>query len=207
MNRFPRHWFAIGTAPVILAGVVACADVNGPTQFGDPAQYVLAIPVSYACSGWYPARPSAQFGLFDIYYPRQDTAPSADALDLVVRAGGAVVAPFHLDGLRAILPIAVVPYLQANVARSVTDPARMYHEVFIGFVGTPDTSLVAAAGGRTLGVFDLGWIYASVPDSALPTLRGDPRVTAVEFIVIACAEVVSEPPGLGQPPVIVLKRP
>ena len=204
MSRFSPRWLVVRTAPVILAGVLACADVNGPTHFGDPAQYVLASPVSYSCGGWYPARPAAEYGLFDIYFPREDTAPPADALDLVVRAGGAVVAPFRLDGLRAILPIAVVPYLQFNFARSVTDPARLYHEVLIGFVGTPDTSLVVAVGGRTLAVFtDIGWIYASVPDSALPALRADPRVTAVELNGAGCADVVSE----GQPPVIVLKRP
>jgi hypothetical protein len=208
MNRFLRHRLAAGPAAAILAGVVACADVNGPMQFGDPARYVLATPASFLCRQWYPARPAAEYGLFDVYYARQDTAPPADAIDLVVRAGGAVVAPFHLDGLRAILPIGAVPYLQANVARSVTDPAMLYHEVLIGFVGAPDSALVTAHGGRVLHVYDITpFVYASVPDSALPALRADPRVTAVEFNGIMCLDDALVPEGPGQPPVIVLQRP
>jgi hypothetical protein len=171
-------------------------------EYGDPAQYVLATPASFGCGEWYPAAPPERDGLFDIYFGNEGLAPSMDDVQRAVDAGGAIVALFHVPGYRAILPTAAVPGLGAMLVRSVPVAGQMSQEVLILFLGgVTDTMLVVANQGRVLHVYSsLALVFASLPDSALPNVRADPRVADVGFNGIMCPALRGGEPLIVPPP-------
>ena len=196
--RLPAVSASLLAAAVALSPAVSCREAQRPVEYGEPAQYVLATPASFGCGAWYPAAPPERAGLFDVYYGNEGLAPSMDDVQRAVHAGGAIVAHFHLPGFRAILPTAAVPDLGAMLVRSVTDASKLYQEVFVRFLaGTTDTDIVAANGGRVLNVYaSLAIVFASLPDSAIPNVRADPRVADVGFNGIMC------PAQRGREPVV-----
>ena len=198
-----KHPGLAALALALCLAAAACRDALRQVEYGEPAQYVLATPASFACGAWGPAAPRERAGLFDVYFGNEGLAPAAADVRRAVDAGGAIVALFHVPGYRAILPTSAVPGLGAMLVSSVTDAGRMSQEVFIRFLGgVTDTMLVVANQGRVLGVYaSLALVFASLPDSALPLVRADPRVADVGFNGIMC------PAQQGGKPIVVPPSP
>lgn len=175
-------------AAVALLATVACQESLGPDR-GDPAEYAFSTAVSFACGSWFPSQPATSLGLFDVELARNDgdldDGPSRNQLRSIVRSGGTVIHSFHVDMVRAILPLAAVPALGASRVRGVTAPHDLTVRVFVGFHGAIDGSAILDLGGVIASMFGQT-VVAVLPDAAIPVLRRRPSIRYVEQVGSGC---------------------
>jgi hypothetical protein len=173
-----------------LAWLSACSAPLGPDR-GDPAQFLLASPATFVCGGWRPARPIEALGLFDIYFSSSPATSAKPASSASVRRlaaiGGTVVKRFHVNGVRAILPIAAAATLDARALLAVRDVELIEHQVDLGFTTSGKVGVILANGGRVVWMgTTIPDFFAIVPDAAIPRLWRDPDLRFLELSLPDC---------------------
>lgn len=157
---------------------------------GDPALFELDEAL-YSC-GWSPGPPEAddEWGLFDVGTGRDARPPAAVDVETIELLGGRVVYEYHVERLRAILLTGWVPKLGATFVRSVPDASKFPVTLTVRWEkpGAPlDMSHFDSI--RTWGgeidndyfgcLYGASRIQATVPDSAIPKIRGPPGVSTI----------------------------
>lgn len=169
----------------LLWSVTACESL-GPDR-GDPAQYLLADPVSFQCGQWLPTVPAEALGLFDIYFGLEGTPPSATAVKHLIKAGGTIIRRFQVNGVRAVFPISAAPKAGAREIRSVSAVARIEHWMAVGFHGKGQGNTIVDAGGQiNWQSTDQQTYFATIPDAGIATVRQEPALRYLEVNVPGC---------------------
>jgi hypothetical protein len=192
--RFPLLWPA---ALLLLVCAAACREGTGIEEL-DPRALTPSDSIVFVCGHWYPASPPIAYGLFDVAWGPMTSSgqvgeePTAAQLDSVRIVGGRIVHEFHIPMVRAILRPDGVVALRPSKAWGVPDVDQFPVEVSIGYISgvtDADLELVEELGGTV--THEYGHVHAVaaiVPDSAIPILRAQARVTHVSGFGHGCLD-------------------
>ena len=198
-----RRVILAGICGVAMAAVLGCSDDQPLSPGGDPAgvravqyRWTSCVPVnSYPYdpdAAWYPEKPKAATALFDVFLGSRDA---------VLASGGQIVHEFNMPVIRAYVPVAAVPTLQANFVQSVEGSPNEFtlSEILVTFPqpsSTEDVDFLLSLGAAS--VTDTypwptsypykSYLVKSMPDESIPAIRANPRVRYVELNLVACLD-------------------
>jgi len=198
-----RRVILVGICGVAMAFVVGCSDHTmspSPSPSSDPArvQYLWTPCVAVNSyppdpdGGWHPEKPKAATALFDVFLGSRDA---------VLASGGQIVHEFNMPVIRAYVPVAAVPTLQANFVQSVEGSPNEFtlSEILVTFPqpsSTEDVDFLLSLGAAS--VTDTypwptsypykSYLVKSMPDESIPAIRANPRVRHVELNLVACLD-------------------
>jgi hypothetical protein len=187
----------------LATGLVSCSGFIGPDENAPPesdasleeSALVNPVPMFHPCLGWLVPEPAGEMVLGDVVFVRPELAsppdqPTGQNLETLWRHHAHLLYQFHMPIVRAWIPKVELQSLSRDpgvlLIYAVADPTR--HDFRVEVVVAPGQSIQQVAdqfralGGRVTNVYEnIGALAGLLPDRAIPALRREPSVVAVEY--------------------------